>query len=125
MTQAVDRALTLRKTDFGDDWYIIEWAEHDGREWIEWGSGGGSFRRSARVSDADVEGTLAEMVVIAQAIKDRSVTTFRRCAVDARDARVMFWSPRNSTSAESVSLAVAVALAVEIQRVAEGNTDAL
>lgn len=89
--------LTMRKYDTIDDWYIIERAEHDGREWME-ETGPNSFalRRSSRITEADVEGHSYEMKAIAKAIRARRYETFKRCGVDARTSPVRFWSPRNS-----------------------------
>lgn len=100
-SRRVHCVLTLRKSDFDADWYVIERAEHDGREWME-------------PDNADVEGTAEEMRELARAIRARSSAYFRRCAVAVVGSRVDFWSPRNSTAAGSVALADADALADEI-----------
>jgi hypothetical protein len=89
--------LTIKKTDVIEDWYLIERAEHDGREWIEeTGPHSSALRCSARFSDADVEGRSREMLAIAAAIEARGEAVFGRCAVDATGETVRFWSPRNS-----------------------------
>lgn len=99
-----------------DDWYCIERAEHDGREWLEKvGPNGFALRYSGRISDADVEGTGVEMLAIADAIEARSFVRFKRCAVDARKNPVEFESPRNSERAGTCSLAEADELAKEIR----------
>lgn len=114
-----DVKLTLKKSDSLDDWYCIERAEHDGREWIA----DGSFQCSSRISDADVEGTEEEMRAIAQGIRDRTMASFRRCAVDFGEGPLgqgaMFYSPRNSMDRNkgAVPLARADELAAEIDRV--------
>lgn len=109
--------LTLRTGNFIDDWYVIERAEHDGREWMEKiDEHSYSFQTSARFSDADVEGTKEEMLAIANAIRKRSYVSFKRCAVHARHESVEFWSPRNSQNAGVVPLEDAIALADEIEK---------
>lgn len=106
--------LTLRQSS--EDWYVIERAEHDGRIWFERvGPNSMALRSSARISDADVEGTAADMRDIARAIEARGVVEFRRCAVDASLDPVRLWSPRNSTKSGEVPLADADALAAEIR----------
>lgn len=97
--------ITLVKSDIIPDWCIIEWYEHDGREWFEkTGPNSSSFRRSARVSDAEVEGTNVEMIEIAKAIVEKREVEFRRCAVDARDhSAIKLWSPRNSGTPATVN----------------------
>ena len=84
----MDRQLTLRKSEWLDDWYVVEWAEHDGREWMEPTTWGASFQRSARVSDAEVEGTRAEMLALAEALEAGKNESFRRCAVWRRGSSV-------------------------------------
>ena len=109
--------LTLRKSEFLDDWYVIERAEHEGEPWVEdHGDGTGSLRDPARFSDADVEGTAAEMCAIATAIEKRDHAAFRRCAVSTHSAGVSFWSPRNSQESGYVSLAEADELAALIRK---------
>ncbi|MFM9635017.1 hypothetical protein ACKI10_47055, partial [Streptomyces galilaeus] len=78
-------------------WWLIERAEHDGRSWLELGPLGCTLRVSARFSDADVEGTGAEMRAIAQAILERRGAHAKRCAVYFEDGKAHFRSPRNST----------------------------
>lgn len=63
--------LTILKFDGLDDWYFIERAEHDGRRWDEPTKWGTRLMKSSRLSDADVEGTAADMRGIASAIEAR------------------------------------------------------
>lgn len=70
--------LTLRKSEFLDDWYVIE------------------RRSGGDISDACVEGTAAEMLAIAATITARGYFGARRCAVEFSDGAFLFWSPRNS-----------------------------
>lgn len=93
-------------------WWIIERAEHDGREWIhEMGSDRSELRTSARFSDADVEGYDYEMLAIADTIEKRRYAAMKRCAVDARTTPVRFWSPRNSRTRGECTVAEADDLA--------------
>lgn len=108
--------LTLVKCEGMDDWYTIERAEHDGREWLEsTGPNTKSFMRSARISDACVEGYSSEMLALAEAIEKRECESFKRCAVDATSDRVEFWSPRNSQRPGIASWAEADELAALIR----------
>lgn len=120
--RVVSGALVLRGSD-DSDWYCIERAEHEGIEEIRRDpkGNGGFFFRSARPSDADVEGPLLEMLGIAKAIEDRTHEGFKRCAVDVKvDAKLgqwaEFWSPRNSQVRARVPLSVADALAKDIRQ---------
>lgn len=88
-----------------DDWYCIERAEHDGHQWMEQVSANGYvFRRSARVSDADVEGTGEQMLSLARAVLDGGGESHKRCAVRAlANDSFAFRSPRNSRAEAVVS----------------------
>ncbi len=112
--------LTMRKS--GEDWYVIERSEHDGRSWLEAVPGLGpncmAFMTSARFSDADVEGTLEEMVAIAEAIEKRDSVSFKRCAVRIDGSHAFFQSPRNSMREGECTVREATELAAEIRRVA-------
>lgn len=104
--------------DMGD-WYTIVKAEHEGIEEMRpCGPNAMRFYTSERISDACVEGTLAEMLDIAQAIEDRAEDSHKRCAVDATTDRVKFWSPRNSRRPGIVSREDAEDLARQIREVA-------
>ena len=108
--------LRLVRCEGMDDWYSIERAEHDGREWVEQTEPNClSFMCSCRVSDADVEGTREEMLLIADAIRNRKHIGFKRCAVGFEGEEVHLWSPRNSTRNGVVSPADADDLAEQIQ----------
>jgi hypothetical protein len=111
-----DVELACRKSDGMTDWYVIERKHHDGREWFErTGSNSFSLRTSARIGNADIEGSGAEMKAIARAIKDRREARFRRCAVRVRDdGNVEMSSPRNSHGPSLVPYARATVLADEI-----------
>ena len=111
--------LTIRKSEGMDDWYVIERAEHDGRIWIA----DGALQCASRFSDADVEGTAAEMLAIADGIERRTETSFKRCAVSFQTDGVHFDSPRNSQRDGVCSLEEADALAAKI-RTALGGKDA-
>ena len=112
--------LTIRKSRAFTDWYLIERAEHDGRTWYEdrvteYGMAYTAFMSSARISDADVEGTADEMLAIADAIVRRDEVWFTRCAVNAGEEPVRFCSPRNSSRDGECSLAEADELTVMIR----------
>lgn len=106
--------LTLRKSS--DDWYVIERAEHDGRQWLEPYEHGLALRCSSRFSDADVEGSADQMMAIAVAIEMGARVKFKRCAVDATGDLVRFWSPRNSQEAGVCRFDEATELAAQIRR---------
>lgn len=106
--------LTVRKSDRLDDWWVIERAEHDGRKWMERTEYGMALRCSSRFSDADVEGTAAEMLAIADAIKSRGGAAFGRCSVEVDGDVARFNSPRNSMEDGECTLAEADELAAEI-----------
>lgn len=112
-----DRELTIRKSDAMGDWYVIEWAEHDGREWMERSQrypNVSNFMRSARVSDADVEGPGSEMRAAAQAIIERGEFSARRLEVRVAGDSTFLSSPRNSSFEEEVPYTRALALAHKI-----------
>ncbi len=116
-TRLVVGVLTLVRNTPDADWFLIERAEHDGREWFEPQEYGHSFMTSARISNADVEGTFSEMLAIADAIERRTEFCAKRCAVAVVCGEwADFWSPRNSLRSGRVPLAVADALAAEIRR---------
>jgi hypothetical protein len=107
--------LALVKCDGFGDWYLIERAEHDGREWLEKAEHGHRFMRSARISDADVEGTREEMIKLGEAIRSKSSYRAKRCAVSVvAEESAWLWSPRNSQVIAVVPLVVAETLAVEL-----------
>lgn len=112
--------LTLTAGSF-EDWYLIERAEHDGRRWLEPTDFGLRLMLSARISDADVEGTSAEMRALGKAIEARGRASFKRCAVRVEGDRVFFRSPRNSQTEGECSLAEADALAAEIRAAFPGG----
>lgn len=108
--------LRLVKCEGMDDWYSIERAEPDGRERVEQTEPNClSSMCSCRVSDADVEGTREEMLLIADAIWRRKHVGFKRCAVGFKGEEVHLWSPRNSTRNGVVSLDDAYDIADQIQ----------
>ena len=123
-TIKIDVALTLRKSENLDDWFVIERKEHDGRMWLEPIEFGRALRCSARISDADVEGDAKEMQLIAEAIETRCSFLARRCAVRIEGDCAYFWSPRNSLRKAAVPLAVADALASEIRATPDARNEA-
>ena len=119
MTPQKPRGVRLMLVRCGEgmpDWYTIERAKHDGREWLEsMGQNAHRWMRSARISDADIEGSAAEMLAIAKAIRERGAAHFKRCAVVMTPRRAKFWSPRNSRRPGVVSHAAADELAAQIE----------
>lgn len=117
--------LTIRKSDVLDDHYLIERAEHDGREWNDrrtfaWVTCS-VFCASRRLCgiggfSADIEGSAQEMLDIAQAIRSRGAERFKSCSVDARNEPVLFGSPRNDNGEHGeTTLAEADDLADQIE----------
>lgn len=106
--------LELRKSDW-HDWYIIEIADVEPKEWLQEEDDGFSYHTNTRISDAEVEGTRAEMLAIANAIDTNTFVKFKRCAVDARTNVVQLWSPRNSRNPGECSIEVAKELAKHIR----------
>ena len=90
--------LEMRTGFFIDDWYLI-------------GTDTGS-----RITNADIEGTSAEMREIAYAIEQRGSFMAKRCAVRCSENGVELWSPRNSMRSAFVSYANADALAAQITK---------
>jgi hypothetical protein len=102
-----------------EDWFLIERAEHDGRRWYETYDDEPEIlvlRTSARISDADVEGTADDMLAIAAAIEERGSYSARRCAVTICDGMVRLHSPRNSSRDGVVSIEDADELAALIRQ---------
>jgi len=106
------------------DWYSIQWAEHEGRHWVErvnWdGIPGSALRFSGRLLDySDIEGDGHEMLEIAHAIEHGGCTDYGRCAVETlEDGTVELWSPRNSRGRARVTRRVALGIARSIRGVA-------
>lgn len=111
-----DGALALVKSKWLGNWYTIEKAEHDGREWFEPTEHGHQFMKSARISDASVEGTLTDMKWLSRAIRERRAEYLKRCAVRVNGEYAFFWSPRNSEHECRVPLKWADDLADQIER---------
>lgn len=107
--------IVLKKSDWLDDWYTIERAHHDNRQWLEsTGPDSMQLMYSGRISDACVEGSADEMVEIARTIKARGVVSFKRCAVRVAGAHAYFCSPRNSGKDAEVPLADAEEFADQV-----------
>lgn len=107
--------ITLQKSDWLKDWYTIERAQHENRQWLApLGGNGFQFMDSGRISDACVEGTAEEMRAIAEAIKARGSASFKRCAVHVKGEIAYFCSPRNSTRDAEVPLADAEEFADQV-----------
>ena len=108
-----DRPIIIRPFEGIEDWYRIEWLNHDGSEWTEKGGHGSRFCSSARLDPRTcVEGCGYEMVAVCEAILAGESWASHRCAVEILGDEVGFHSPRNSHGRiVYVSRAVAVAAA--------------
>jgi glycine/D-amino acid oxidase-like deaminating enzyme len=113
-SEPLDVPLTVTKSDWLDDWYIIKRAKHDGRNWVERRDGHGALMCSSRINNADIEGTRAEMLALAKAIKAGGSASFWRCGVTTTPDGVLMCSPRNSTDSTLVATARAMELADQI-----------
>lgn len=88
--------LTIRSREVLGDWYRIEQVQYDKLN-------PSRLRCSIRFSDADVEGTSAEMLHLAEAIERRWEYCAERCAVRLDVAgQLHFWSPRNGGTGDGV-----------------------
>ena len=101
------------------DWYLIERSEHSNSKWLqeeksEHGINTGFWMYTGRISDACVEGSGADMLEIAKAIRDLGQFSAKRCAVTNIGERFLFHSPRNSQVRASVSWSAAHKLADQI-----------
>lgn len=111
----VEEPIKLVKSDSLPDWYTIERAVHENKDWWEPTQYGSAYQHSGRISDACVEGSLEEMKLIAKAIRARAKFEARRCAVHIENNRAFFCSPRNSRKNASVPLEFADQLAEQIE----------
>jgi len=112
-----DLTLTIDK-EWYEDWSQIEKAVHDGEEkFVQTDPNCYVLYRSARISNASVEGPLHEMKDIADAILSGKGCQHYRCAVAPHNGGFVFWSPRNSVNVGWVTADVAIALAKEIQSI--------
>jgi hypothetical protein len=89
--------IILKKSDWLTDWYVIERAEHDGRQWLEeTGPHSSRFMLSSRIVPSYcVEGPSGEMIELARCILNKEDCSFNRCAVAFKRNKVQIWSPRN------------------------------
>lgn len=85
--------LTVRKSDFLDDWWVVQ----------------------PCLGNADIEGPSAEMLAIAAAIETGTSASFMRCAATHTQTVYLVCSPRNSTEPTEISHDDARALAAEIR----------
>lgn len=108
--------LKLNHCDSLGDWYTIERAEHDGREWDEEVEEDCyRFMMSARLSpEACIEGDSREMRVVAHAIERRGSASFKRIAVRFESGEFYFRSPKNSDHEVAIPVEDADDLAAQI-----------
>lgn len=114
-TPIYEGALICRFCDWMEDWFVIDRRDHDHTRWYERTEYGVAVMCSSRISDADIEGTGAEMLAIADAITARSSESFRRCECIHVDGGFELSSPRNSSFAVFVPYTVADMLALDIR----------
>lgn len=105
----------VKKSEWLDDWYVIERAEHDGRQWFDPCEGGMIFRTSSRLTGADIEGTAAEMLAIATAIETGESFCAKRCQSARMDTGYAMMSPRNDERATIITFEEATELAADIR----------
>lgn len=122
----IDGNIVLRLGPI-ENFYLIERENHSNlREWldIETWPYGKTLYCDKWISTACVEGSGAEMIGIAKAIRNRSSFRAKRCAVKVEGDVAFFWSPRNSYNMGSkvadprgeVPLEVADRLADQIEK---------
>lgn len=112
---AVDAELALRPTRHAPHVYAVERAAHDGRAWVEHvGDRAQRYMTSAKICDADVQGSADELLELASAIGARGEFAGHRCAVRVAGDRAWLWSPADPGRAAVVPLARADALAAAI-----------
>ena len=118
--------IRLKKSDDINDWYTIVRAEHDGREWMERnGPNCSRYMCSENLSpEACIEGSGAEMLAVAHAIKRGGQVSFQRCAVHFETDGVHFHSPKNSEHDGVVTVEEANELADQILGELTHNTEA-
>lgn len=94
--------LKITKSDALDDWYVVERADVEAKQWSEPTAYGSRLMVSTRLSDADCEGTAAHMLALADAIAARERWSAKRCGVFWASDGAKFYSPRNSDTATCV-----------------------
>lgn len=108
--------MVIVKSDWMEDWWVLEREEHDGREWFERvGPNASALRMSSRIGNADIEGTTREWKGIAAAIRARGSDHNKRCAVSCEPEGVYLSSPRNSIEPTLVDYVSADLLADRIE----------
>jgi hypothetical protein len=113
-------AIVCRKSDWLADWYVIESNAVPvfGEEplYLDGRLIGSSLTSTARISDADVEGTGDEMLAIADAIERGEPVGFKRCAVKPIEGGgFALRSPRNSQEPGAITAKQAAGLVASIR----------
>lgn len=90
--------IILVQSDYGNDWYTIQRADHEGRAWLEEVHKGClALMCSERLSpESCIEGDAFDMIELARCILKKEDCESTRCAVMFEGEFVYFWSPRNS-----------------------------
>lgn len=114
--------LVLVRSESLENWFSIRTTEPEYRQMVQTGPNSEALWISNRVSDACVEGTMLEMLILSRAILGQTRYESGRCAVDARGAdkydEVLFWSPRNSEMRGVFTFDEATDLAKQIRSMA-------
>lgn len=112
------RCIVVRSESIGD-WWTIQRAEHDGREWERPVKYGIAWTVSARLGEGDnnydIEGRGVEMLALAAAIESRGEASFTRCSAVTTTRGVDLESPRNSRHPVTISQERADELAADIR----------
>lgn len=103
------------------DWWVLEKVGVERRSWLERTEYGAALCISTRLGNADVEGTSAEMLALAAAIRSGGMASFTRCAVKTTPDGVEVHSPRNSLDEPLVTKRAAETLASAIETKCRGH----
>ena len=140
MTVKNIKCIVVQQKHMGDNYWTIERAEHDGRNWMQpLGPHSSAYCLSSRLGEpsaepnmhnnADIEGDSYEMMAIAKAIENglafgpghqSAQVSFRRCEAVVTEEGVELMSPRNMRFPVVISHANAKALAEDIREKVNG-----
>lgn len=111
-----DGKLTIYKSAYLDDWWILTREEHSGETEWEPTKYGARLKMSSRLDPyTDVEGNSAEWLAIAEALENSKDTSFTRCGVAFKPEGVLVESPRNSQDAALITVEAGKYLAAQIK----------
>ena len=117
MRAPFNEELILVSCDGMPDWWIIERAQHDVREWDEYSDDGAHAFTccSARIVNGDIEGSGNEMRSLAKAIEEGRSAQFKRCQVAWTKNGYLMGRPRGGSAPVLVTFGVALHLAADIR----------